>query len=362
MRDLKLRVNGRDYAGWKSIRVTRGIEAMCGSFDLSVSERWAGQDKPWPIREEDECAILIGDVQVITGYLDKRSAAYGSTDHTLSVGGRDKTSALVDCSADIGAWGFVNISLGDVARRLCEPFGISVLTQGGVGDKVLDRFTIDPGETCFEALDKACRMAGVLPISDSGDLRLTRAGSSRTKTDLVEGKNILSASLDCQAAGRFRTYRVLGQQKGTDAVSGAKSASTKGTAKDDGVRREERSLIVRADTGSTDVQAKVRAQWEAKVRAARAQTVSAKVRGWTQEDGELWPVNALVHIESPMLGLDTDVLISEVTYSLDESGTLTQLALKRPDAFIPEPVVLKPPSKKKSVSPWAEDKLFRGPQ
>jgi prophage tail gpP-like protein len=82
---------------------------------------------------------------------------------------------------------------------------------------------------------------------------------------------------------------------------------------------------------------KKRAQWEATVRAARAVSVQVTVQGWRQGNGELWPVNALVNVDLPWLRLSGDMLISELTHTLDESGTRTQLTLRRPDAFIPQP-------------------------
>lgn len=355
MPDVRLRVQGKDYAGWKRIRFGHGIETLCGSFDLSVSDRWAGQSKPWPIREEDECALMVDGLPVITGYVDKCSPSYGPKDHSFAVSGRDKTSALVDCSADLGKWEFTNVSLKAFAEKICEPFGIAVLVQDRLSFPTVSRLSIDPGETCFEAIERACRMVGALPVSDLGDLRFTRAGEGRAVTDLVEGENILSASGEYDASSRFRTYKVLGQHRGADDFFGATAAAAKGAAEDTGVRRPERALVLRADGNATSAQAKSRAQWEAIVRAARAQAVSVTVQGWTQGDGSLWPVNSMVRVKSPFLGIDSDMLIRQATFSLDDGGTTTELQLGRPDAYRPEPTV-KPVGKAggKGGAPWSE--------
>jgi prophage tail gpP-like protein len=351
--ELVLRVEGKKYSGWKTIRVTRSIEALCGGFALSVSERMTGKSKPWPIREEDECAVLIGDWPVITGYVDKRQPSYSKDAHSFTVAGRDKTSALVDCSADLAKWEFVNVPLKTLAEKLCDPFAISVLVQSGLTLPNVARLSVDPGESAFEALERACRMAGVLPVSDAGDLLLTRAGSARATTELVEGENILEASGDYDATGRFATYKVLGQSRGTDDFFGAGAASAKGTATDEGVRRIDRTLVVRADGSTTSAQAKSRAQWEATVRAARSQTATITVQGWTQNDGSLWAVNSIVRVKSPLIGIDSDMLLAGVTFTLDDGGTKTELALTRPDAFKPQPSVPKK-SKGKGASPWTE--------
>jgi prophage tail gpP-like protein len=324
--------------------VTRGIEAVAGSFELEVSDRWANQAKPWPIFEEDECSLEINGVPVITGHVDHRNPAYGPAEHRLAVAGRDRTGALVDCSADLKTWEFRGVPLLTLARRLAEPFGIPVTVQPGLAiSQPVAKLTVDPGDSCFDAIELACRMVGVLPVSDgAGGLRLTRAGETRCVTELVQGENILAASADYDASGRFARYVVTGQHAGSDDLFGELAARVKAEARDENVRRRDRVLLVRPGSNATQGNAKQRAAWEATVRAARSRRVRVAIRGWQQSDGKLWPVNALVRLRSPFLGIDDDLLIAEATYSLTESGgTTTELSLVPASAFEPEPVVPK---------------------
>ena len=370
MVDVRLRVNGREYAGWKTVQVTRGIEAIAGGFDLSVSERWNGQTTPWPIVEEDECTLLVGNDVVIIGYVDKREISYGSAEHSLRVSGRDRTGLLVDCSAVLKSWEFQSVPLLTLIQRLCDPFSIKVsldpsvtgaavtlkvgkgggtVSAGGAGKhtglgvpKPPKKFSVDPGESTFEVIDRACRMAGVLPVSDgAGGLLLTRAGTSRVSTALVEGENILAAHVSYDASARYARYVVRGQQAGDGKDwFGGPIAAVSGEAIDANVRRTERVLLIRPEAGTTREQAQARAGWEAGVRAGRAETVSITVQDWVQSSGALWPINALVYVQAPLLGVDGDLLITQTMMSLDDQGgTTSQLTLKRPDAFLPEPVV-----------------------
>lgn len=70
------------------------------------------------------------------------------------------------------------------------------------------------------------------------------------------------------------------------------------------------------------------------------------MRGWRQSNGKLWPVNALTRVVAPItLGVDGDLLISQVDRSVDDGGgRITQLGLVRPDAFTPEPTATVAPS------------------
>ncbi len=344
MGDIALRVNGLQLAGWTRATVTRGIEAVAGSFELSVSDKWANVNAAWPVVEEDECSVLVGGVPVLTGYVDRRSPAFGPTEHSLTVSGRDKTGDLVDCSAILSKWEFTNIPVLTLARRVAEPFGIPVSLQPGLAPpRPAERLTVDPGDSAFDVIERACRLVGLLPVSDGvGGLVLTRAGTSRATTELVEGVNILSASATFDVSGRFRRYVVLGQHRGADDFFGESAGRIRASATDLSVEREARVLVVRPEGNVTTEIAKRRAEWEATVRASRGDTVAVTVQGWTQADGNLWPVNAIVRVRAPHVGVDADMLIAQAVYSASaDGGTTTQLALKRPDAFKPEPVKAK---------------------
>jgi prophage tail gpP-like protein len=110
------------------------------------------------------------------------------------------------------------------------------------------------------------------------------------------------------------------------------------SAKDVSVTRPGRVLLIRPDKGYNAAEAKRRADWEARIRAAKSEVVSVTVQGWRQPNGKLWRPNMLSWVQAPrMIGVDGDMLISQVEFSVGESGTITQLHLVRPDAFTPEP-------------------------
>jgi prophage tail gpP-like protein len=343
-----LKVAGKEYLGWKTISITQGIRAVAGAFELSINEKWATQAKPWPILEEDECQVSIDGVTVITGFVDRRTVSYDADSHTLTVAGRDKAAAMVDCSAMLtkngkAEWEFAGVPLLTLAKRLAEPYGILVALQANLElPTPPPKFSVEPGDSSFDVLERACRHAGVLAISDGdGGVELMRPGIDRCQTALVEGVNIKSASGTFDGSARFRRYVVLATRPGTDQFFGEALVS-KGEATDENVRRAERVLLIRGENALTKAQAAQRAGWEAKVRASRADAVTITVQGWTQGDRSLWPVNALVPLRSPFLGINGSMLVSEVTRTISaESGTLTALSLERPDAYLPEPVITK---------------------
>lgn len=336
--NVGLRVNGVEYRGWKRVRITRGIETCANSFELEVSNR----PDDIPINEEDECTVIVGSTTLITGYVDRISLSLGPEEHSISFSGRDRTADLVDCSAVLDRWEFVGVSAVELARKVAAPFGISVTLQPGlVLPKAPPRITVDPGESAFEVIERCCRLAALLPVADGrGGLLLTRAGTARATTELVQGQNVKGGSSTFDATGRFRKFKVLSQHKGSDDFYGPEAASIVATAEDLGVTRTKRVLIVRPEANTTPEHARKRAEWEATVRAARGQSASVAVQGWTQGDGTLWPVNAIVRVRLPAIRVDADVLITQAVHTLDDSsGTVTELTLRRSDAFTPQPVL-----------------------
>ena len=84
---------------------------------------------------------------------------------------------------------------------------------------VFRKFTIERGETAFDAIERLCRIRGLLPVSDGvGNVSIGLAARSRAMTRLARGSNILSASGVADISERFSTYEILGQQAGDDDV------------------------------------------------------------------------------------------------------------------------------------------------
>ncbi len=337
MSDVKLLVNGEAFGGWQAVRITRSIESIAGSFDLGVTDKWGGQEKPYPIGEEDACEVTIDDETVIDGYIDGCSIALSAEVRSLSFRGKDRAAVLVECSAILDRWSFRNATAKDIAEKVCEPFGIRVSVQPGlILPPPREKLVVNPGDTAFSVITRAAQEAGVLVVSDgAGGVLFTRAGIEIAEP-LVEGGNVLAAAAEYDATQRFSQYVVATQTAGSDNASGG-ATRIRATAEDEGVRRADRVLMVLPEAGISTAYARQRADWEARVRAANAQVVTIMVRKWQQSSGQLWPVNAPCSVQVPSVRAVGQMRISQVEHILDERGEVTQIRLVRPDAFTPEP-------------------------
>jgi prophage tail gpP-like protein len=350
--DVTLKVNGLEFTGWETVEVEHSIEAVAGSFRLSVGDRWGQMEQPWPIAPGDTCTLILGGETVITGKVDSRQVAFGTGGHTFSISGRDTTANLVDCSVRIpNGWLIDRVRIDTIVRKILGQFGIpAVFRSAGSLPTLQDYFAVSYGETGLEVLDKATRLAGVLMIPDTkGGLIIGQPPFGKAANAIEEGANIKSIELSEDMSKRFRTYYAAKQMRTSgpideSAIFGEESAI------DNNVPDAKRVLLIHGETTATIAQLKQRAAWEAAIRAARSQYVDVVLQGWAQDGagGKLWPLGGSVQVKSPTLGVDATLIIAErrLTFSAS-SGTETHLKLARADAYLPEPLV------PQHQDPWA---------
>lgn len=331
MSEIELRINGDAYTGWQRLSVVRSIETVSGRFEIEVTDK-----SPFPIPRSGAVELFLYGEKIISGYTDSIVPEITSDAHGLTITGRDKTGDLVDCSALVDSQELLKVTLREIIEDVISPFGISAIFKTDPAE-VFKKFSFQE-ETAFEAIERACRLRGVFASSDAdGNLVIQEYGAARAPAGLKIGENILSARAVLNEKDRFSTYYVYGQQPGDDNTSGESAAGPSGQANDLGVSRYRPKIIIAE--GAVDAGlAQQRAEWEATVRAARAVSTEVTVQGWTADGGGLWRENRIARTYIPQNGIDGDMLIKEVSFSLDDkNGEKTRMILVRPDAYEKQP-------------------------
>lgn len=331
MTDIYLKIDGYKYDGFESINIVRSIEALAGRFEISLVDK-----KPIPVPRSGACQILYGDQIILDGYSDQIIKEINASEHTLEIQGRDKTADVIDCSVLVESQEMIDVSLEDIIREVAGQFNIEAIFQNSPSEK-FRKFSFEQ-ETGYEAIERACRLRGVFASSSrDGKITIRNFGDKRSAQGLEMGKNILSSRTTHNDKDRFSDYYVFGQQPGGDTISPTAASKPQGFARDLGVKRA-RPLIVIAEGAVSEDIAKKRAEWEASVRSARSSSVICQVKGWADADDNLWEENSIVRCKMPDHGIDGDMLIKEVNYSLSEDqGRRTKLTLIRPDAYKLQP-------------------------
>ncbi|TXH32528.1 MAG: hypothetical protein E6Q98_24700 [Rhodospirillaceae bacterium] len=338
--DIRLLVDGVLYGGWKSVEVPSGIEQAASAWRLSVTEKWPGQPRRKVIRPGAACELMASGDRIIVGYVDDVDVDYDPDQHAITITGRDKIGDLVDCAAVVDeAHEFYNLTVLEFARRICKPYGIAVTAEVDVGAPFA-RFSIQPGETAFAAIERACRHRALLPNSDGqGGLVLTRAGQGgRGSGALQLGRNVKRAAGNFTYRDRFSLTVLRGQQEGSDLLQPAEIAAAEGRASDSAITRYRPTVIVSEQAGN-DMSLSDRAAWEVRVARGRSRKINYTTAGWRDDAGKLWRPNSLVRVVDGYLDAEMDMLIVNVTRRLTIEGTITELQLALPDAYdlLPEP-------------------------
>ncbi len=329
--DIALVINGERLTGWRTIDIGRSMEKGFFEFNATATSPWR-TDSRRKIEAGQPFEVKYGNELLMTGYIDDVYPEYDANTHELSISGRSKTADLVDCST-IGKT-FTDQTLVQIAEALCDPFDIKVIDKAGENKKFRDQQAIAEGEAIWDFLDQLARIRAVRLMSDvDGNLVITRAGTTRSKTPLVLGGNIRQASGTFSYRNRFRDYHVVANQAGETSQLTARDTSLPYGTIRDGVIKRHRPIVI-VNEHSADIEdCQKRADWQMRTHAGRSESVVYTVGGWTDDNGKTWLPNVKVPVDDAYLGTASDKLIAESWLKLDKSGARTELLVMPVSAF-----------------------------
>lgn len=358
---------------WRDVarlEVTRDLEEIAGGVTAEGLDMarlaaafpawWRPAPERGPLRPGEKLTVELDGEPVLFGWADEITVDYSATKAGVTLTGRDVTGDLVDCAAaPHGPAEYANVTLEELCRALCRPFGIAVRAEVDLPQR-FPRFGVDAGETALSAIEKACRQRGVLALSDGlGTLVLTRGGRTVAPAPLVFGDTIVQSRAAFSHASRFAEYLVKGQTaapaRGTPALitTATPLAATPdarrplptaptttrarvvmtGRATDPKIGRH-RPTVLSSPTQSGGASAQEQADWAMRTARARSESLTVTVEGWRAgPDGVLWRPNQRVWVEDPLADLSHELLISAVTWRWSEEGASTELRLSGVDAF-----------------------------
>jgi len=351
LNEVQLLVGTDRLEGWEAVSVQRSIDTLCGNFSIDMLDAW-DLDTVIELYPGLPCNVIVNNEKLISGYIDKQIPRIDSTRNSITITGRCKTGDLVDCSATNNPGTWKNIELRGLVKSLLNPngntFNIVLKVDTNLGEKVKE-FSINTGETVFDAISRVCSDRAVVPIStNKGELLLTNIGGNKAYDDLTYGVNIESAEGEANFINRFSTYIVKGQQSGRGQGWTKQTTQKIGTSRDDYITRF-RPKVISAESDISSIGAQNRANWEAQIRAGRSMLLTVFLPTWQQSNGELWKENLLVYVNIPKLRVDGELLIREVEYKLNHNKCSTRLTLVDPSIYAPSPKKIIEKKKRKKI-------------
>ena len=338
--------------GWTDIRVTRGIERLPGDFSVGMTERYPGEFDRLSVEPGAACQVLLGDDPVITGYAGRVGPSIGPGSHSIRVSGRSKCADLIDCAAEWPGGQISNQTVLGIAQKLASVYGPSIngvpegipVTSDVTDLPILPQSNLMLGESAFEVIDRMARFSAVMAYDlADGSLFLSRAGTRRAASGFTEGVNVQTAYADFSADLIYSDYNVYIQSVDTFTDLGL-GGNRLHNVKDINCKRHRAMVIISEGGGMGNDIAIKRGQWEAARRYGRSRVIRLTTDSWRDSSGALWEPNTLAPVYLPKLKfISENMLISEVTFLRNSySGTVAEITLMPPEAFLPQPINLTP--------------------
>ena len=340
--------NGQTITGWTEVRITRRAEGIPNDFDVALTANNPSDNSQVVAQRGQSCVVKIGRNTVITGYIDRDTNEGDADNHRLGIIGRGKCSDLVDCSAEWKGGQISGSSALQIASKLAEPYGITVVQAPGLNiDRVIPQFNLNFGETAQAIIDRVCTYGGYLYYEDEvGDLLLSQVGVTAAASGFVYGQNVQTWSVQNSLDQRYSDYVCAAVSVDTFQDTGD-GGLLYFTAYDKEVLRHRLMyLVAESVTGSLQL-CEDRALWEAARRAGRGTSVKVTADSWRDTSGTLWTPNTLAPVTVPGLRLPpaSQLVISEVTLVYNEErGKVAEVSLLPQAAFALQPTQIQPTS------------------
>jgi len=343
--EIVLEVDGQIMSGWTRVSVRHSLDSLCREFDFALSGEQT-EVRNLCVRGA-ACKVYAqapngAKYDLIDGYIDGRTRGLNGDGETLSVSGRDKTLDIVDCA---GAWTsstWTSQKFSRIVRDLCEPFSLPVFIDFTLPDPTIDSFTLQQGETVFNAIERLARFVGVLPFAlVNGSLTFVSVGQNRAAQSLEVGKNIVDVGITEDDSDRFSVYTGKGIRRGRGESWTLQDLQMVSTVRDSGIKRY-RPMILIAESKTDKANLDKRVRWEAQVRAGKSTQYTVFVRDFFMFNSlggivNPWTVNDRVDLIVARWDLREDLVIAGIDFSFDNSGRSTQLTLRPASTYDPDP-------------------------
>lgn len=213
-------VNGMRYEDWKTVWIQWNWSDQFSRFRLTCAER-----EPYPLPGEvlqlapqDEVAIFLGGILVITGFIVTRQVIYDGVNHAVQLEGVSASWMAQRSSIEHKTNDFDNKSFLQIATEILAPTGVGYKTVGNIDNKPFKSGATPPtGATIGQFLESLARDRKII-VSNTpdGDYLFIGEHSYPALGDLIEGENIKRMQCIITSEQMRSLFNTIGQKKGDD--------------------------------------------------------------------------------------------------------------------------------------------------
>lgn len=332
-------INGTRFRFWESVSITRSLDTV-DTINLSApfepdAPGFKDAFRPFAFTPIE---VTVGGEQFFKGSIVGVSPAVGARDRRLSVSGYSLPGVLGDCHAPVTAYPleFSDVTLETIARKLCEPFGLSVVFTDSAGAP-FEWVECDPQTQILPFLSDLAKKRGlVINSTATGALQFWKsvsAGSPVATLREARPGPLLSVTPSFNPQGYYS--HVTGAEMSLVGVEG--SSYTVKNPHATGILRPHNFTVDDTQEGDLPdiVAAKAARMFGSMV------SYSLSVSTWRDPAGDLWSPNTTLKLFSPgaMVYTDYEFLVRAVEFKRDSRSETANIEIVLPGSFsgeIPE--------------------------
>ena len=330
---------------WRSVKIKKSLDDICHILELEIppSERLKVKRHH---RLEIRCRNKLvndsnGERRVSTVLVDEITASADTDKHSVTVIGRSPARDIIDST-----WSnnFINdgkkddLTLRDIIKIIGKKFNIqcdSFPTNEADPTEIVSCFDFENESPWTKLTDEADQQGFILTSNEAGNLYLWKvpgAGNITKPFHITEGQNIKSIKWTENGSEQFHEYVVKG-------------GGHEPEIEIDNTCPQGRTLTIDvSDPLVTETKLKRRALTE--LRRRRETKTIVTVSGWGLTDEQIkglgntnkkelyWVPNTLIPVKAPSLGLNANLLISEVEYEATHELMSCSLTLVNREMYL----------------------------
>lgn len=331
--EVEIVIGSERWGRWEQVTLQRSLDnfstvTFTGPFEPGRQEM---RQTLRPFQFQDLTVKVDGE-DLFTGTMMSPQPKQDENGATVEVSGYAKPAVLMDAHipGDNLPVQWSKVTIADIARSLCEPFGIGVAPINGTTGAAFRRVKLKADEPPGRLIAELARQRGlVVRDNGKGELLLTEsAQTSRPVAQLVEGEPPLQvAEATFSPQDYFSAITGLAKSK-PERIGGKHTEQNPHLS---GVVRPYSFEAEDVDKGDLPgaVQAKLGRMF------ANMAAYVVQVPSWYDASGNLWAPNTTVSLKAPgaMVYDHYEFLIRDVIQVQDHSGEQTKLGLVLPGAF-----------------------------
>ena len=327
---VSITIVGSRFRFWTSVTITRSLDAV-DTFTLSApfeSDRQVFRDAFRPFSYQP-VVIAVGGHRLFNGTLVNSTPTIDKNANVVNASGYARPGVLWDCTMPASAYPieYNGVALDEIARKMVEPFGLSVVFEAPVG-AAFEQVSATTEERVGAFLAGLARQRNlVIGSNPDGALVFRQEPTGTPVARLTEGEQPLLSVTPRFSAQKFYSH-VTGLEPSIVGIAGGSH-----TVKNGKVTVVRPFAFTIPDSQEGAVVPAVNAKAARMYGEAVAYTVA--VPGIRNANGDLWAPGQRVMLQAPgaMIYEPYEFMIRSVAMTRNQTQATTSLTLMIPGAF-----------------------------